>query len=99
MDPFAVLAIEETADDEAVRAAYVHALRTSPPDRDPEGFRRIRAAYEALRDTESRLALRLFGPPPWPTLRSFLTPFLRSAAILARAPGSMYYGSSDDERG
>ena len=64
MDPFAVLGLDETADDEAVRAAYVQALRTSPPDRDPEGFRRIREAYEALRDTESRLALRLFGPPP-----------------------------------
>src|SRR5262245_23611149 len=36
MNPFAVLGLEETADDEAVRAAYVQALRTSPPDRDPE---------------------------------------------------------------
>ena len=35
---------------------------------------------------------------PWPTLRSFLTPFLRSAAMLALARGSMYYGSHDDER-
>ena len=41
MDPFTVLGIEETADDEAVRAAYVQALRAST-DRDPEGFRRIR---------------------------------------------------------
>jgi curved DNA-binding protein CbpA len=64
MNPFAVLGLEETADDEAVRAAYVAALRTSPPDRDPEGFRRIRAAYEALQDKERRLALRLFGPSP-----------------------------------
>ena len=72
MDPFAVLGIEETADDEAVRAAYVQALRASPPDRDPEGFRRIREAYEALRDTESRLALRLFGPPPLANLEELL---------------------------
>jgi len=64
MNPFAVLGLEETAGDEAVRAAYLAAIRTSPPDRDPEGFRRIRDAYEALRDTERRLALRLFGPPP-----------------------------------
>src|SRR6266568_1951526 len=35
---------------------------------------------------------------PWPTLRSFLTPFLRSGAMLALAPGLMYYGSRDDER-
>jgi curved DNA-binding protein CbpA len=75
MDPFAVLGVEETADDETVRAAYLQALRASPPDRDPEGFRRIRAAYEALRDAESRLALRLFGPPPLANLDELLEAF------------------------
>jgi curved DNA-binding protein CbpA len=64
VNPFAVLGIDPTADDEAVRAAYLAAVRRSPPDRDPEGFRRIREAYEAVRDGERRLALRLFGPAP-----------------------------------
>lgn len=64
MNPFAVLGIDETADDAAVRAAYLAAVRRSPPDRDPEGFRRVRDAYEAVRDEERRLALRLFGPAP-----------------------------------
>ena len=41
MNPFAVLGIEETADDESVRAAYLAAVRRSPPDRDPEGFQRV----------------------------------------------------------
>jgi curved DNA-binding protein CbpA len=72
MNPFAVLGLEETADDEAVRAAYLDAVRTSPPDRDPEGFRRIREAYEALRDHERRLALRLFGPPRLANLEELL---------------------------
>jgi DnaJ-class molecular chaperone len=63
-DPFAVLGLDETADDEAIRAAYLQGIRVSPPDRDPEGFRRIRDAYERLRDGERRLALRLFGPEP-----------------------------------
>jgi curved DNA-binding protein CbpA len=64
VNPFAVLGIDETADDAAVRAAYLAAVRRSPPDRDPEGFRRVRDAYEAVRDEERRLALRLFGPAP-----------------------------------
>jgi DnaJ-class molecular chaperone len=72
MDPFAVLGLDDTATDEAVRAAYMQALRASPPDRDPEGFRRIREAYEALRDAESRLAFRLFGPPPLANLEDLL---------------------------
>jgi curved DNA-binding protein CbpA len=75
MNPFTVLGLEEDADDEAVRAAYLAALRKSPPDRDPDGFRRIRDAYEALRDTERRLALRLFGPPPLAHLEELLEMF------------------------
>jgi len=72
MNPFAVLGIEETADDDEVRAAYLAAVRRSPPDRDPEGFRRVREAYEAVRDEERRLALRLFGPVPLDRLEGLL---------------------------
>jgi curved DNA-binding protein CbpA len=75
MNPFAVLDLEETADDEAVRAAYLRGVRKSPPDRDPEGFRRVRNAYEAIRDKERRLALRLFGPPPLERLEELLDEF------------------------
>ena len=67
-----MLGIEETADDEEVRAAYLAAVRRSPPDRDPEGFRRVREAYEAVRDEERRLALRLFGPAPLDRLDALL---------------------------
>jgi DnaJ-class molecular chaperone len=86
MDPFTVLGIEETAADEAVRAAYVQALRASPPDRDPEGFRRIREAYEALRDVESRLALRLFGPPPLVNLEELLDAFPEERRYVGPGP-------------
>jgi curved DNA-binding protein CbpA len=72
MNPFAALGIEETADDEAVRAAYLAAVRRAPPDRDPEGFRRVREAYEAVRDADRRLALRLFGPEPLESLEALL---------------------------
>lgn len=75
MTPFAVLGIDETADDEVVRAAYIVGIRRCPPDRDPEGFRRIREAYEAVRDAERRLALRLFGPPPLDRLEAVLEAF------------------------
>ena len=72
MNPFTVLGLDDTVDDAGVRAAYLTALRRSPPDRDPEGFRRVREAYEALRDAERRLALRLFGPPPLDRLEELL---------------------------
>lgn len=64
LSPFTVLDIEDSADDETVRAAYLRALRRSPPDRDPRGFAQIREAYEAIQNADKRLASRLFGPPP-----------------------------------
>ena len=75
MNPFAILGVDETADDAAVRAAYLAAVRRSPPDRDPEGFQRVRDAYEAIRDAERRLAFRLFGPPPLGRLDDLLGAF------------------------
>jgi len=74
-DPFAVLGLAETANDETIREAYIAAIRTSPPDRDPEGFRRIRDAYEQLRDPERRFALRLFGPTPLTDLTALIEMF------------------------
>jgi curved DNA-binding protein CbpA len=75
MNPFAVLGVDETADDAAVRAAYLVAVRAHPPDRDPAAFQRVREAYDAIRDEERRLELRLFGPPPLDRLEALLDAF------------------------
>lgn len=75
MNPFAVLGLDETADDAAVRAGYLAAVRAHPPDRDPAGFQRIREAYDAIRDEDRRLDLRLFGPPPLDRLEDLLEAF------------------------
>lgn len=75
MNPFAVLGLDEDASDAAVRAAYLAAVRAHPPDRDPSGFQRIREAYDAIRDEDRRLDLRLFGPPPLDRLEALLEAF------------------------
>jgi curved DNA-binding protein CbpA len=75
VNPFVVLGLDETADDPAVRAAYLAGVRAHPPDRDAAGFQRIRDAYEAIRDEDRRLALRLFGPPPLDRLEALLDLF------------------------
>lgn len=46
--PFGVLEIAPTLDMAAIKRAYFAALAKHPPHSDPEGFKRIRAAYEAL---------------------------------------------------
>ena len=75
MNPFAVLGLDETAADADVRAAYLAAVRAHPPDRDPVGFQRVREAYDAIRDEDRRLDLRLFGPPPLDRLEALLEAF------------------------
>lgn len=53
--PFAVLGLDPASCDEAaVKAAYARLVRQHRPDRDPEGFRRIRDAYEACRSPFGR---------------------------------------------
>lgn len=54
-DPFAFLGVPTDAGEGAIREAYRRALREHPPERDPEGFKQVRAAYEALRDPAERL--------------------------------------------
>ena len=47
-EPFTVLRLEPTLDPAAVKRAYFAELAHHPPLQDPDGFRRLRGAYEAL---------------------------------------------------
>lgn len=47
-DPFSALQIAPTLDKAQVKRAYFTQLQKHPPHADPEGFRRVRSAYEAL---------------------------------------------------
>lgn len=61
-DPFQVLGVSRDAGEAEVRARYLELVKQHPPDRDPEKFREIRAAYEAAKDPMS-IARRLVEPP------------------------------------
>ena len=60
-DPYEVLGLTANADEAAIRQAYLDLVRKFPPDRDPEQFARVRAAYDALRDPFVRIESLLFG--------------------------------------
>jgi DnaJ-class molecular chaperone len=59
-DPYRVLGVADTADDEAIRAAYLAAVRACPPERDRLRFERVRAAYESIATERDRQAHALF---------------------------------------
>jgi hypothetical protein len=61
-DPFKVLGVSPEAGEAEVRARYLELVKQYPPDREPEKFREIRAAFEAAKDPLS-IAKRLLAPP------------------------------------
>jgi curved DNA-binding protein CbpA len=58
--PHEVLGVSEDDDDERVRRRYLELVREKPPDRFPEEFARIRAAYDELRDPLKLMEKKLF---------------------------------------
>lgn len=60
IDPYRTLGVGKDADDAAIRAAYLAAIRACPPERDAARFERIRAAFEAIADARSRRSHALF---------------------------------------
>ena len=59
-DPYEVLGLPPDSDDDRIRRRYLELDRQYTPERHPEKFAAIRAAYESLRDVTTRLRYRLF---------------------------------------
>lgn len=91
-DPYHILGVDrESADDDAVQAAYLAELRQHPPERDPDGFQRLRGAYEQLRTRRRRLEHELFQSAAAPTVSDL------AARLLA--PGAPRRPDPDQIRG
>jgi curved DNA-binding protein CbpA len=60
-DPHEVLGLRRDADEAAIRSRYLELVREFPPDRAPERFAAIRAAYDLVRDPVRRLENQLFS--------------------------------------
>jgi curved DNA-binding protein CbpA len=58
-EPFTVLGVTDDADDAEIRHRYLALVRKFPPDRAPERFQELRAAYDALSDERKRLETKL----------------------------------------
>lgn len=65
-DPFSVLGLDPRANptDTDIKNAWRRAAREHPPETDPAGFERVRAAYEMVRDPASYARTLLDGPVP-----------------------------------
>ena len=61
-DPFLILGLPREATEAEIRARYLELVKQFPPDRAPDQFREIRAAFEAAKDPLV-IARRLVEPP------------------------------------
>jgi curved DNA-binding protein CbpA len=77
LDPYAVLQVAQDATAAEIKKAYFALVRDHPPERDAENFKRIRAAYERLRDPDKRMETDMLLLQPWtPPTRQRRTPKL-----------------------
>ncbi|MBI2503698.1 MAG: J domain-containing protein [Candidatus Latescibacteria bacterium] len=65
-DPYAALGLDPRASAEEIKQAYFAQVRAHPPERDPEAFKQIRAAYEQLRTPQKRFETDMLRLAPWP---------------------------------
>jgi len=61
-DAIQMLGLESFPSPEQIRAAYLHRVKLFPPDREPERFREIHAAYQILNDPLAQ-AKQMLDPP------------------------------------
>jgi curved DNA-binding protein CbpA len=59
-DPYEVLDLPPHADEAEIRRRYLDLVRQFPPDRAPDRFAAIHAAYDEVRDPARRLEAQLF---------------------------------------
>lgn len=65
-DPYQILELERSASADEIKRAYFALVRANPPEREPERFKQIRAAYELLRDPQKRIETDMQLLQPWP---------------------------------
>jgi curved DNA-binding protein CbpA len=84
-DPFEVLGLPPHADEAEVRRRYLELVREFSPERAPERFAVIRAAYDQVRDPVRRLESQIFRPATSDTLEA-LAEDIRTRLREARVP-------------
>jgi curved DNA-binding protein CbpA len=93
-EPHKVFGLSPGASAGEIRSRYLQLVREFPPDRDPERFARIRAAFEDLSDPVRRLEKQLFTTRTDDSL-SALTAELRTKLRNARIPTDVLLALAD----
>jgi DnaJ-class molecular chaperone len=96
-DPYEILGLPRDAGLEQIRKRYLELVREFPPDRSPERFTSIRAAYDELRDPVHRVSNLLFGVQSTDSIDA-LNADLRARLRAARIPVKTLLSLADASR-
>ncbi len=86
--------VSSTASEAEIRTRYLQLVREFPPDRAPERFAEIRAAYDELRDPAPQLERRVLSLHTNDSLGE-LQSELRSRLNLAKLPTAAFISLAD----
>jgi curved DNA-binding protein CbpA len=84
VDPYQTLGLSSDADEATVRRRYLELVKQYSPEKSPQKFSQIRAAYDELRDPVRRLTKQIFQVRTRESLEDIIADILarvRSARI------------------
>ncbi|MCF8045216.1 MAG: J domain-containing protein [Desulfarculaceae bacterium] len=84
---YRILGVDETAGDETIRSKYLQLVKEHPPEKDPEKFRLINRAYEALKDERQRVRTKLSGFGSYRFWKEALDDLVATVGSERRSPG------------
>jgi DnaJ-class molecular chaperone len=59
-DPYEILGVQPEDGDDVIRQRYLELVRQFSPEQHPQRFAAIRAAYDSVKDLDTRIRTRLF---------------------------------------
>jgi curved DNA-binding protein CbpA len=84
---YLTLGLSPDASDAEIRKRYLQLVRENPPGRNPERFRKIAAAYEALKDQRTRIATQIYGELSYKDYEAALRDLAQARPPERRRPG------------
>ncbi|MGH9341722.1 MAG: J domain-containing protein [Acidobacteriota bacterium] len=84
---YLTLGLKPTASDEEIRKRYLQLVKENPPARAPQRFQKIAAAYEALKDSPSRVRSAVLGALDYSDYESALLELVQAQSLSHRRVG------------
>lgn len=84
---YLILGLSQSTSDVEIRKRYLQLVKENPPGKNPERFRKITVAYEALKDRRTRIGTQIYGELAYGDYETALLDLTRVRPPERRRPG------------